>query len=230
MKNTIIISDTHFPYEHRDTFPFLKALKDYWDIEDAKHTGDIVDNHFGSFHNVEQECLSAPKEHKLACKKIKKLEEIFPELTVVLGNHDILSERKAIAAGIQLPHLRSFNDRYDVNWKWKEEDFFKVDQYNHCLLKHSISASTVNNAAKFSHCSIQGHHHSVYGIHYSSDSHTLRWSATVGCLIDAHSPAFNYDRAIVLKRAVIGCMVMVDNNPVLTPMRLTKSGRWNNII
>ena len=227
MKNTLIISDTHAPYHHRDTLAFLDALIAEYDLVEAKHTGDIVDNHFGSFHDIEQGTHSPQDEHRLACRFIKKLEERFPELTVVLGNHDILSERKATRAGIQLPHIRSFNDRYDVNWNWVDEDYFKIDQYNDCLLVHSIATSTLANATKFSHCSIQGHHHSSYGIEYFSDKQTLRWSATAGCLIDQHSPAFNYARRAILKRAIIGCMVIVNNTPILTPMRLTKSGRWN---
>jgi len=227
MKNTLIISDTHAPFHHRDTLPFLDALVDHWGIEDAKHTGDIVDNHFGSFHDVEHGTMSAKDEHIQAKKFVKKLEERFPSLTVVLGNHDILAERKATKAGIMMEHLNDYNSRYDVNWNWVEDDFFKVDQYNHCLLTHSIGSGTLNNATKFSHCSIQGHHHSKYGLEYFADNQILRWSITSGCLIDQKSPAFNYARKAVLARAIIGCAVIVNNTPIMTPMRLTKSGRWN---
>jgi 3',5'-cyclic AMP phosphodiesterase CpdA len=231
MENTIIISDTHAPYHHKDTLRFIDAIVDTYGIVDAKHTGDIVDNHFSSFHDIEYGTYSAVEEHKRACSFIKELEDRFPELIVVLGNHDILTERKAIKGNIQREHIKDYNARYYTpGWQFLEYDYFRINKYNNCLLRHSISSSTLNNAKQYSHCSIQGHHHGSYGIEYFSDTETLRWAMTVGCLVDSHSPAFNYARSSVLKRQIIGCGGIINDIPVLFPMQLTKSGRWNNKI
>jgi hypothetical protein len=73
------------------------------------------------------------------------------------------------------------------------------------LLVHSISTNTLNNAAKFSHNSMQGHHHSSFGVERYADHNQLRWSMTVGCLLDPDSPAARYGSQAVLKRPILGC-------------------------
>jgi len=78
-------------------------------------------------------------------------------------------------------------------------------------MTHAISTATKNNAAKFSHNSIQGHHHSVFEISYYADMNQLRWSMTVGCLMDHNSPAARYASGSVLKRAILGTGVLLSD-------------------
>lgn len=76
-------------------------------------------------------------------------------------------------------------------------------------MAHSLSSNTLNNATKFSHHSIQGHHHSIQGIERFADKGKLRWSMSVGCLIDPESPAARYGSKAVFKRPVLGCGVLL---------------------
>lgn len=80
---------------------------------------------------------------------------------------------------------------------------------NDTLLTHSISTNTKNNAARFSHNSIQGHHHSEFCISYFADHNLLRWSMTVGCLLDPKSVAARYAAGAVLKRPVVGIGALI---------------------
>ena len=226
MNNCLIISDTHFPYEHPDTFDFLEALAYAYDIKEVKHTGDMVDNHTGSFHEIEYGTLSPKDEHDLAKEKVQQLSKLFPKMTVIIGNHGSMSYRKARACGIPEDHLKSYNDIYDVNWEWTDKDFFKVDKYSDCLLVHTMGANTLSNARNHSHCSIQGHHHGKYGLEYFGDTNMLRWSMTLGCLIDTNHPAFNYGAKATLNRPIIGCGGIIDNEPRLFKMQLNSAGRW----
>jgi len=227
MENTIIISDTHFPYEHPCTFKFLEAVKSEYEIVIAKHSGDVCDNHSASYHEIEYGTLSGEKEFKQARRKVQRLAEIFPKLTTVLGNHCKLTVRKARTAGIPEDHLKTYNDIYGVGWNWTDRDYFKIDKYSNCLLTHSQSSSTLNNAKSHAHCTIQGHHHGVFGIEYFADSEILRWGMTVGCLVNPESPAFNYARSGTLKRPIIGLGCIIQDRPILVPMQLTKTGKWN---
>ena len=227
MKNCIIISDCHSPYHHRDTLAFLEAIKYEYDIEIAKNVGDIVDNHTASFHDIEYGCLSPKDEFLQARKFCQELAEIFPEMTISTGNHCIMTHRKAKMAGISLDHIKSYNEIYGVNWDWVDHDWFKVNEFNHCMMVHAMSKTTLTNAKTHSHCSIQGHHHGTYGLEYFADKQVLRWSMTVGCLIDPDSPAFNYAKGNTNNRPIIGCGAIVNDMPMLIPMQLRKSGRWN---
>ena len=77
------------------------------------------------------------------------------------------------------------------------------------LMAHSLSSSTLNNATKFSHHSIQGHHHSIQGIERFADKGKLRWSMSVGCLLDPDSPAARYGSKAVFKRPILGCGMLL---------------------
>ena len=76
------------------------------------------------------------------------------------------------------------------------------------LMVHSVSGSVLNNAAKYSHNTLQGHHHSVFQIAYYSDMQKMRWAMGVGCLMDGESVAARYGRGLVLKRPILGCGVI----------------------
>ena len=230
MKNTLIISDLHIPYHHQDAFEFLEALAYGYDCEVIKCTGDLVDNHAGSFHEIEYGVLSAKEEHTQAYDAVQELYRMFPKMDIVIGNHDAIPSRKAKAAGLPQDTIKSYNDLYDTKWNWSDKHVFKLDKDNECLLVHTMSTSTLNNAAKHSHCSIQGHHHSSFGIEYFTDTNMIRWSITAGCLIDLHHPAFNYASGATMKRPVIGCAGIIEGTPRLFPMTLTKKGRWNGIV
>jgi len=229
MLNTIIISDTHFPYQHKDTFKFLAAIKKHYNIKIVKHTGDLIDNHSSSFHEIEYGSLGAKEEHNQAYKATQKLYEMFPKMTVIIGNHGSMSIRKAKSAGIPVDHIKSYNDIYDTpGWIWTDKNYFKINKDDHCLLVHSMGANTLLNSQRHSFNSIQGHHHSKCGIEYSADCKVLKWSMTVGCLIDQHAVAFNYARLATLNRPIIGCGAIINDRPVLIPMTLKKSGKWDN--
>ena len=79
------------------------------------------------------------------------------------------------------------------------------------LMIHSISGNTRYNAARYSHNSVQGHHHSVFEISYYADMQQLRWSMSVGCLLDPNSPAARYAKRNVLKRPILGCGVILND-------------------
>jgi hypothetical protein len=170
--------------------------------------------------------MSAKEEHIAAYKCVQQLYKMFPKMDVIVGNHGSMSYRKAKSAGIPLDHLKSYNDIYDTRWNWTDKDYFKINNNEKCLLIHSMSTNTLNNAAKHSFNSIQGHHHSKFGIEYFGDCEMLRWSMTVGCLVDMHHPAFNYASGATLSRPVIGCGAIINDKPVLIPMRLNHKGRW----
>lgn len=230
MNNTLIISDMHMPYHHPDALEFIKANKDWYGLKEAKCTGDVVDLHTSSFHLIEYGTLSPQDEYEAAYRGIQELADIYPKLTVVLGNHDILTHRKAKLAGISEDHLKSYNDVYGVEWDWVDKDYFKVDKFNNCLLVHTMGANNLSNAKSHSHHSIQGHHHSVFGVEYFADTEVLRWSMTAGCLINPKSPAFNYASKATLKRPILGMGAIIEDEPMLLPMQLDKRGRWNGRI
>ena len=230
MKNTLIISDTHFPYHHPDTFDFLEQAAYVYSLESFKSVGDLVDNHAGSFHDTEYGVLSAKEEFEQAYECMQRLYKMFPKMDVAIGNHDAIPARKAKVAGLPQDTIKSYNDLYDVDWNWADKHIFKINKELDCLLVHTMSTSTLNNAKSHSHCSIQGHHHSSFGIEYFADTNMLRWSMTTGCLINLHHPAFNYASGATMKRPILGSSAIIDGLPRLLPMNLLANGRWDGVV
>lgn len=225
---TLFISDTHVPYQHPDAFDFLCALHDYYDFNRIAHVGDIVDNHYPSFHELEPGCYGGSEEIERSREELKKLEEVFPKMIISNGNHDILAKRKANSAGIPLEWVSEPNRVYGLKggWDWQPNHMLKLSNKQTCLLIHSLGANITTNARLFSHCSVQGHHHGTYGIQYFADHNNIRWHMSTGCLIDPKSPAFLYDKKRLTHRPILGCGIEIGGVPYLVPMDLKANGRW----
>ena len=88
-----------------------------------------------------------------------------------------------------------------------------------CLMVHSISSSTLRNAMRFSHHSVQGHYHGNFGIEWFGDVKKSRWSMSVGCLMDPESSAARYGRSQVFKVPILGCGLIVSDqgNTLILP-------------
>lgn len=223
----LVISDAHCPHNHPQALEFLIAVKKKYKCNVFKSVGDIVDNASTSYHEKEYGLLSPKDELDATRKELQKWEKHFPHMTICSSNHGDLPLRKAKTAGIPLEMIKDYNQLYGLKtWKWVDREMFPIGYKQWCLLVHSVSSNARNNSIRFSHCSVQGHHHSEFGVHYYADSNNLRWHMSVGCLINSKSPAFNYQKTSVFKKPILGCGVIIDAVPQLVPMRLDKNGNW----
>ena len=125
--NTLVISDMHLPYQHKDTFDFLHALNEHYGFDRILNVGDLYDHHRGSYHESEVDAHSEEKEFKLAMKYAKELQSLFPDMTITEGNHDCIPVRKAKTLGLSSGMIKDYNEMYDTfdgDWVWKQEHWF----------------------------------------------------------------------------------------------------------
>ena len=132
----IVISDTHFPYQHPDFFDFIKRIKLEYGITHALHVGDVVDNHYPSYHEKEIDALSGDREIEEARCCCQELEFMFPQMLIAEGNHDRLPKRKAKSAMLPEAHLRSYNDTLQVGsgWVWKQHHYIDIGEAKPLLI------------------------------------------------------------------------------------------------
>lgn len=228
--NILIISDLHIPYHHQDAFAFLAALNKKFNFDIIKNVGDLIDHHTSSFHDTEYGTLSPKEEFDRQVQYVAELYKMFPKMTISLGNHDNIPVRKIKTIGISPELLKDYTQLYGTKgWKWVDKEFFSVQRGEKCLMTHAMGGNTLTNATRHSFNSVQGHFHSKFGIEYFADCEILKWSMTVGCLIDPNSEAFKYN-ASSAGRPILGCGGIIDGLPTLFPMRLDKRGRWNKKI
>jgi len=124
--NTLVVSDLHLPYHHRDALDFILALDDYYDFDQVLNVGDLYDHHRGSYHESEVDAMGEEEEYLAARKAAHALQEILPDMVITQGNHDNIPARKAKSAGLPASVLKDMNAMYDTEntWKWCREHWF----------------------------------------------------------------------------------------------------------
>lgn len=98
--NVLVIGDLHEPFCLDSYIDFCVETKERYNYGTAVFIGDIINNHYSSYHESDADGLGAGDELILVISKIKKYYEAFPNATVVPGNHDRIVHRKAFSAGL----------------------------------------------------------------------------------------------------------------------------------
>jgi len=223
----LIISDLHYPYAHKDSLPFLKAVKSWLKPDKVINIGDEVDYHAISFHDKDPDLDNATQELLKARDDIKKLEKVFPKMDLLHSNHGSLVFRKRKYHGLPDYIIKDYADILDVNkknWKWHDK-LILHDKYGSYYFVHNMNKDPLKSSMSIGMNFIQGHYHTDFQIKYWSSPEALKWGLSVGCLIDKDSLAFAYSR-VNIRRPILGCAYIEDGIPNLIPMVLEKGNRW----
>lgn len=224
----LIVSDLHAPFEHPDTLKFLGKIKEYYNPDRVIQIGDEIDNHAMSYHDTDPDSFSAGDELKRAREVIWKIEDLYPKVDVLESNHGSLWYRKAKTHGIPREAIKTYEEILQTKrWKWHFELEVRLPNKQPCYFHHGRSANVLIASQHRGMPVVQGHYHEKFNIQYWGTSERLNWGMNVGCLVDDHALAFEYNNSN-LKRPVIGCGMIIDSQPKLIPMVLKSNGRWNN--
>lgn len=228
-KSILIISDTHFPFHHRDTFDFLAHLKSQIKPDLVIHIGDEIDGHAWSYHEKETDSHGPDKEFELALAFMKQLYKIFPAVHVMHSNHGSLHQRKAKSGSIPRAFIKSYQDAFEAppDWHWHPSYKTQMSNGESVLFAHGMGANAFNSALDLGISLVQGHFHSrlEVQIKFSPFNGKNIFGMTVGCLIDDGAYAYRYNRTSSA-RPKIGCGIILDGIPYAVPMILNRSGRW----
>jgi len=225
-KSILVISDTHFPYQHPDTIDFLKEIKRIYKPDRVVHIGDEVDYHSISFHPSDPDLLSPGDELQCAIARMKPLYKLFPKVNLIESNHGSLVYRKGKVHGLPRHIFKSYREILEApkGWKWSFDLTLKScgKEIYFC---HGKTAAPARLSQSMGMCTVQGHFHEKFEVIYWANPNGLYWDMRVGCLIHDKTLAFNYNNTN-LKRPIIGTGIIIDGYPKLIPMILNKKGRW----
>lgn len=224
MKKTIlVIGDTHEPFCLDGYLEHCVDMADTINADTIVHIGDLVDLHAMSFHDHDPNGYSIGEEIEKASKKVKLWVEAFPKAYHIMGNHDMLIERKLMRHGIPKAIMRDFADvlKMPHRKQWTSHSELIIDGV---LYRHGVGAAGMyghRNAAIKSRMSIvQGHSHGVAGIEYLASKRDIIFGMAVGCGVDINAYAAAYGKHIVQK-PVISCATIIDGKyPQLHTMDL----------
>jgi metallophosphoesterase superfamily enzyme len=212
IRNVLVIGDLHEPFCLDDYLNWCKDQYVTYNCTQVVFIGDLIDNHYSSYHETSADGMGGLDELELAIKRISRWYEAFPKATCIIGNHDRIIMRKAQTSAIPSKWIKSYKEVLEVpDWDFVER--FEQDgvQYIH---GEGGTARTKCRADMMN--TVQGHLHTqCYTEHYVGKKFRVFGTQT-GCGIDHDSYAMAY--AKYGKKPAIGCVVIMNNGQ--TPLNL----------
>lgn len=221
--NTVLcFSDTHFPYEHKNTFRFLRDLKETYNFDRVICNGDLLDIYsVSSYPNDPNHEDSWTDELKKGRDKIQELGELFPNLEVMESNHDDRAYKKSRIAGIPREFLIPYREVIGApeTWKWHNELMIRSEKYKDFLFfAHTKTGGAVATAKDKACSAFIGHHHSRFGMTGFKSKKKTIYGVDVGCLISDLGSPFKYNKGD-RGRPIQGACVIVDGLPIMEELR-----------
>lgn len=215
-KRVLVIGDLHEPFCLDGYLEHCVSIKEKYNCNEIVFIGDVIDNHYSSYHETDADGLGGGDELELAIQKIAKWVKAFPDAYVTIGNHDRLIFRKAQTGGIPQRWIRSYNEVLEApNWKFVESII--IDDV---LYQHGEGGTARTKMRKELISTVQGHLHIQGYIEFQVGRNYKIFGSQVGCGIDRESYAMAYGRNY--GKPFISCLVVLEGGtlPILQPMEL----------
>jgi hypothetical protein len=219
--NVLIIGDLHSPWILDGYLEHCKEVQRRYNCGQVVFIGDLIDNHYSSYHETDPDGFGAGEELERAIAKLKPFYEAFPNATVTLGNHDMLIMRKAYSSGLSKKWIKGMAEVLETpGW-----DFVEQTEIHGVVYTHGTGSSGEQAAfqralhRRKSH--VMGHVHTSALVKFSASDHDLIFGMHVGCGVDEKAYAFQYAKTFQ-KKMVIACGVVLNKGtvPLVIPMSL----------
>lgn len=214
--NILIIGDIHAPFNLESYLQFCRIQQEKFKCGRVVFIGDLIDNHYSSYHETDPDGLSAGDELDLAINQIQKYYKVFPVADVIIGNHDRLVYRKAFTSGVSKRWIKEYKEVLGTpDWNFVEN--LEVYGVN---INHGEGGTARTKMKKELQSQVQGHLHSDLYVEFLVGKNFRIFGLQVGCGIDFKSYAMEYGKNF--KKPAIGCGVLLNKGtlPIAIPMLL----------
>ena len=120
----LVIGDIHAPFDLDGYLDHCKETYERYNCNKVVFIGDVIDNHYSSYHETDANGMGGGEELEYAIKRLAPYYEAFPEAVVLWGNHDRIIMRKAQTSGLPSQWLKDINQVLGTP-KWE----FMMDYY-----------------------------------------------------------------------------------------------------
>ena len=205
----LVIGDLHEPFNLDGYLDFCKHQYAIYNCNKVIFIGDVIDNHYSSYHEADPDGIGGGDELEMAIKKIAKWYEAFPDAHITIGNHDRIIMRKAFSSAIPKKWLKEYKDVLETP-RWVFTDRVVIDnvQYIH---GEGGTARTKCRADMMS--TVQGHLHTQAYTEWFVGQNFKIFGMQVGCGIDHDSYAMAYAKRG--KKPAIGCGVVIGGHTAI---------------
>lgn len=216
----LVISDTHFPYHHENTFYFIERIMDKIQPDLVIHNGDLTDSYAFSRYPKDSEydeCYSVEFSAVRQC--IATLGELCPDMFVVSSNHDDRLWDRAKSSGIPKSVLLPFRTIIGADklpWTFKDDLVVKIGSAP-WYFSHYRGANVLRVAEAVGMSYVQGHTHTKLSVSSTVTLTGRLYGCECGCLLGDDRHAFAYNKASII-RPNLGCLVISKGVPHVIPM------------
>ena len=207
---TLVIGDLHEPFCLDGYLKFCKETYKKYNCNNAVFIGDVIDNHYSSYHETDADGMGGKYELDDAVKRLSKWYKAFPNAYVTLGNHDRIIVRKAQTSNIPSKWIKEFKEVLETpNWNFVTEVYFDGVRY-----VHGDKSGKPNMATKRDMVStVSGHYHTDMYVEWMFGKTRAIFGMAVGCGIDSTSYAMGYMQGG--KKEAIGCGVVIGGHTAI---------------
>ena len=200
----LVIGDLHEPFCLDGYLKFCKDTYVKYNCNKVVFIGDVIDNHYSSYHETDAEGMGGKYELEQAVNKLQRWYKAFPNSDVTLGNHDRIIMRKAQSSNIPSKWLKEYKEVLETpNWNFVTEVWYDNVRYVHC-----DKTGKPRTAAKRDMVStVGGHFHTDFYVEWMFGKTRAIFAMAVGCGIDSKSYAMGYMQGG--KKEAIGVGVVV---------------------
>ena len=185
----LVIGDLHEPFCLDGYLDFCKEQYAINNCNRVVFIGDIIDNHYSSYHESSADGMGGKYELDQAIEKLKPWYDAFPDADVTLGNHDRIIIRKAQSSNIPSQWIKEFEDVLQTpNWRFVTEVYIDGVRY-----VHGDKSGKPKMAAKRDMVStVSGHYHTDMYVEWFFGKTRAIFGMAVGCGINSKSYAMGY--------------------------------------
>lgn len=202
----LAIGDLHEPFCLDEYLSFNESLANEYGVTDVVFMGDVIDNHYSSYHETDPDGMGGGKELDLAIARLKRWSKVFPTAKVIIGNHDRIIMRKAFSGGIPKRWIREYKDVLEVpGWDFVESCEIDDVRYVH----GDGGGRAISRARKNMESTVCGHWHTDAYTQYIVGSKFKIFGMQVGCGIDRRSYAQAYAKSH--PKPAIGSGIILDD-------------------
>jgi predicted phosphodiesterase len=207
-RRILVIGDIHAPFVLKGYLEFCKDIYAKYNCNQVIFIGDIIDNHYSSYHEADPDGMGGADELACAIEMIKEWSETFPVADVLIGNHDRLIMRKAFSSSIPKQWIKGYNEVLCTNWNWVDRIVYDNVQY-----VHGEGGTAKTKAKNDMMSTVQGHIHTEAYTEWLVGRNFRIFATQVGCGVDSSSYAAAYAKNF--KKQAIGCSVILGGNTAI---------------
>tara|TARA_R110000803_G_scaffold210631_1_gene282979 strand:- start:1338 stop:2054 length:717 start_codon:yes stop_codon:yes gene_type:complete len=185
----LVIGDLHEPFCLDGYLKFCKETYKKHNCNKVVFIGDVIDNHYSSYHESDANGMGGKYELDQAVHKLKRWYKAFPKADVTLGNHDRIIMRKAQTSNIPSKWIKEYKEVLETpKWNFVTEVYYDGVRY-----VHGDKSSKARTAAKRDMVStVTGHFHTDLYCEWMFGKTRAIFAMATGCGIDSKSYAMGY--------------------------------------